>query len=93
VSDDKRRSGWEATRGEIDYDTRFRATLTDRDARAMSLRQLDDFYCGVALVVAAFEPDERFEGVAETQMERIVSVRFDERLRDFIDRLDRPPDA
>jgi hypothetical protein len=82
-------SRWTGWRDGLDGETYFRTVLTEHDARAMSRRQLEDFYRGCALIAAAFEPDERFEGVAETMAERIASVRFDERLRDFIDRLDR----
>lgn len=82
------RSGWTGWH-ELESQ-HFQTVLTERDARAMSRRQLEDFYAGLCLVAAAFEPDERFEGVAETLAARIASVRFDERLRDFVDRLDRP---
>ena len=83
-------SGWTGWRDGLDYETHFRVVLTERDSHTMSHRQIEDFYRGIALVAAAFEPDERFDGVAETPEERVASVRFDERLRDFIDRLDRP---
>lgn len=85
---DRSRSGWQGWRH--DGETRFQVLLNERDAREMTRRQLDDFYRGCALIAAAFESDERFDGVAETVEERIASVRFDEKLRDFIDRLDRP---
>lgn len=84
------KSEWSGWRDSRDGKTHFRAVLTERDARAMSLRQVQDFYRGATLMAAAFEPDERFDGVAETVEERIASVRFDERVRDFIDHLGRP---
>lgn len=77
-------SGWEAHRNHIERVSTFRVTLTQRDAVEMTRRQLDDLEAGVSLIAAAFQPDERFTGVAETLEERVASVRFDAGLERFL---------
>lgn len=78
-----KQSGWEAWTDQLE--THFRVVLNDRDARAMSGRQIEDFYSGIALIAASFVPDERFTGVAESLEDRVESMRFDDRLQSLLD--------
>lgn len=61
----------------------FKVTITDEDMRNMTHRQRHDLYTGMALMVAAFESDERFiEG--DSAEDRADSVRVDEFLAQFL---------
>jgi hypothetical protein len=63
------------------------ARLTRRDAVAMSSRQLADWHDGLALLLAAMSPDDRFDsdGQSADQSDRIALVKLDEEFRALMD--------
>lgn len=74
------------------------ARLTRRDATAMSRRQLSDWHDGLALLLAAMSPDNRFEddGLMVPADDRIALVKLDDEFAALVAGLSPPegaPDA
>lgn len=71
-------TGWHELNGTLHFNVTASHCL-----KTMTRRQFADFYNGLALIAAAFTPDERFID-GDTSEQRAASIRLDERLANLL---------